>query len=242
MVDTKKNSCSQLTWKIGKESEDLSRSIGIDSEYVSFAQCWISKFNEASRKNVAEKMIYLWVTINAWASIVVPDKTKNHEDVYLIHAMSADAVFVERFKELMDKQTHFFTRGNELVSLAPVFQVLWLRNNNIGAWHPENPRKDYVQYVLAKKPFKISKNIDGSESKLYHYRPECAQMHIDKNEPIPVDWPHTLHIIYQIRCNLFHGGKNYSSERDRRFIEHAYMILWEMFEPEFRQLNVISTF
>ncbi len=242
MSDSNNTSCSELVWRGSKDKKPLNRNISIDSEYIRFAQQWILKFNEANRANVAEKMIYLWVTVNAWASIVVPDKTRNHEDAYLIHAMSADAVFVERFKELMAKQTHFSTRVNELVNLAPVFQVLWLRNKNIEAWEPENPRKGYVQKVLAKEPFKILKNKDGSESKLYHYRPECAQRHIDKNEPMPADWPHTLHIIYQIRCNLFHGGKNYSSERDRRFIELAFKIIWDMFEPEFRRLNVINTF
>jgi hypothetical protein len=237
----RKKTCSILTWKASKKTVPLNRSIGFDSEYIYFARQWISKFNEASRTNVAEKMIYLWVTINAWASIVVPDKTRNHEDSYLIHAMAADKIFAERFDILTDNNTLFFRRIKELLDLAPVFQVLWLRNNVIEAWDPESSRKEYINYVISNQPYTIKKNKDGSESKLYHYRPECAQTHIGKNEPIPADWPHVLHIIYQIRCNLFHGGKNYSSDRDRRFVELAYKILWEMFEPEFEKLDLIDT-
>jgi hypothetical protein len=51
-------------------------------------------------------------------------------------------------------------------------------------------------------------------------------------EPIPVDWPHVIAMIYQVRCDLFHGGKNYSKDRDRLFISLAYRILWEVWKDE----------
>jgi len=31
---------------------------------------------------------------------------------------------------------------------------------------------------------------------------------------VPIDWPHTLSAIYQVRCNLFHGYKGVYSEND----------------------------
>jgi hypothetical protein len=41
-----------------------------------------------------------------------------------------------------------------------------------------------------------------------------------------------LSMVYQVRCNLFHGGKNYSSESDRQFITLAYKILWQVWMNE----------
>lgn len=40
--------------------------------------------------------------------------------------------------------------------------------------------------------------------------------------------------IYQIRCNLFHGGKSAIDGRDRELVEYSYHVLLEW-------LNVIST-
>jgi len=33
-------------------------------------------------------------------------------------------------------------------------------------------------------------------------------------ESVPIDWPHTLAAVYQVRCNLFHGHKAAHSEME----------------------------
>jgi len=77
-----------LTWK-AKHQQGLER-IQECSELWNFARSWIRKFLAARTDNASEKFIYLWVTINAWASMSVPDKTRNHEDAYLVHNIAAD--------------------------------------------------------------------------------------------------------------------------------------------------------
>lgn len=40
-----------------------------------------------------------------------------------------------------------------------------------------------------------------------------------------------LDVIYQIRCNLFHGQKSRIDPHDRELVELAFYILSKMFEP-----------
>jgi hypothetical protein len=243
MEKLKNKACKKLTSR-AKDIKSLQRPKNMPPqerpyEFEAFFRSWLKKIIKTSETNYAEKMIYLWVTINAWASIVVPDKTINHLDSYLIHAMAKNSVFNVRFNELMENNNEFSSNAKELLSLAPVFQVLWLRNKEIHLWDSTTmDRLDYAKLVFKQYPYSIKK--EGDEP-IAHFSPRCAETHILSGEDIPNDWPHTLHSIYQIRCNLFHGGKNYANDRDRRFIELAYLILWEMFEPEFRELNLIET-
>ena len=39
-----------------------------------------------------------------------------------------------------------------------------------------------------------------------------------------------LEVIYQIRCNLFHGAKDLEDERDHDLVKLAYDILTELFK------------
>ena len=42
---------------------------------------------------------------------------------------------------------------------------------------------------------------------------------------VPLDWAHTLHAIYMVRCSLFHGGKSFRSGGDATFVELAAVLL-----------------
>jgi len=52
-------------------------------------------------------------------------------------------------------------------------------------------------------------------------RPPCSRVHLEHREAIPLDWPHTLQAVYQVRCNLFHGEKGANSESDREIVTAA---------------------
>lgn len=218
--------CGQLTWK-AKEQSGLNRTPDT-SELWNFARTWINRFKHTHEGNFAEKFIYLWVTVNAWLSMSVPDASKNHEDAYLIHSMASDQTFKERFLMIVKDDENFRDKAKELISLAPVFQVLWMRNNHIGSWDMNETRKEYIENIKSKNPYHNTR--DGQ--KYPAFAPACAFEHLDISEPIPLDWPHVLHMIYQIRCNLFHGGKSYDSMRDKLFIELAYTILWKIWKQE----------
>ena len=65
------------------------------------------------------------------------------------------------------------------------------------------------------------------------YRPQCWELHtnhrignlLGDNSTVPLDWPHTLHALYVIRCNLFHGAKSRYSEGDARLVLYALQVL-----------------
>ena len=215
--------CKQLTWK-AKGQSGLNR-VHDNFEVLRFAETWIKKFRDTHEDNFAEKFIYLWVTVNAWTSMCVPDITKNHEDAYLIHSMASDPKFLDRFSRLSTNNKVFKSKVDKFISLAPVFQVLWLRNNHIPAWNMNESREDYVKQARIQNPYHQGQRYPA-------FAPACAFEHFDSNESVPADWPHLIHMIYQVRCNLFHGGKSYDSMRDRHFIELAYFILWSMWKYE----------
>jgi len=221
--------CGQLTWK-AKNVESLSRPHD-NQELWNFAEAWIRRFSETDEDNVSEKLIYLWVTVNAWASKSVPDLSRNHEDAYLVHCMAKDHDLSERFDKLYQRDIEFRDTVNSFLDLAPVFQSLWLNNHGIGPWNINDDRRKYVKMVSEKDPFIVSIRNE-QEIRFPAFSPACALEHIQGDEPIPVDWPHTISMIYQVRCNLFHGGKYYNRDSDREFIKSAYKILWDVWKDE----------
>lgn len=221
--------CGVLTWK-AKDFQSLNRPYE-NRELWDFAKGWIRRFSETDEDNVSEKLIYLWVTVNAWASKSVPDLSRNHEDAYLVHCMAKDNALSERFDRLQQTDTEFRATVDSLLDLAPVFQALWLNNNGIEPWSLADDRRGFVNKVSERCPFIVSVR-NGKESRFPAFSPACALEHIQNNEPIPADWPHVISMIYQVRCNLFHGGKNYNRNSDRKFIELAYKILWDVWKDE----------
>ncbi|MFQ5862181.1 MAG: hypothetical protein ACE5IC_03565 [Candidatus Brocadiales bacterium] len=111
--------CNRLV-EMAKDQDGLSRK-SLDPELWQFTRTWIERFRTTHEDNYAEKFIYLWVTINAWASMAVPDITRNHEDAYLVHSMAADKKFKERFKKYISEDNCFLKKVEDLISLAPVF-------------------------------------------------------------------------------------------------------------------------
>ena len=46
------------------------------------------------------------------------------------------------------------------------------------------------------------------------------------------DFDSLIDIIYQVRCNLFHGMKNIRAEMERELINTCYLILNELYQPD----------
>lgn len=148
--------------------------------------------------------------------------------------MAKDNDLTERFNKLYQVDLEFHSTVDSFLDLAPVFQALWLNNNGIDPWNIADDRRGFVNRVVAKQPFIISVRND-KEIRFPAFSPACALEHLQADEAIPADWPHLISMIYQVRCNLFHGGKNYNRESDRKFIELAYKILWDVWKVELPQ-------
>lgn len=61
----------------------------------------------------------------------------------------------------------------------------------------------------------------------------CGELHtghklgdpVGDNNLVPLDQPHTLHAIYVMRCNLFHGAKSRYSDADSKLVLYAFQVL-----------------
>jgi hypothetical protein len=220
--------CKCLTYKAS--SDTGLQSVDQDSELWNFVRSWSRKIQTASYREPGssfERFIFLWVSLNAWASIAVPDQSRNHQDSYLIHALSHDPGLNSIFDKLYENAS-FRKQVDSLAALGPVFQTLWLRNKNQAPWQGEETetRTQYVQRVIGLDPF--HRPPRGGE--IPAFSPACALTHRGVDEGIPSDWPHILHMIYQVRCNLFHGGKSYQDAADQIFVNSAFKILWSVWQ------------
>jgi hypothetical protein len=214
------DACSQLSEELSSDILAVPR----DSEIWRFSRTWLRRLRTTSEQNYVERFIYLWVTFNAWAAQVVPAESQNHLDRYLIRCVAGSERFRRRFDSLMETNRQFRCSVESLCRIGPVIKVLWLRNRGIAQWDIEREsRHDYLRG--------ISDRLETAGRPL-PFSPDCALHHLRAGEGIPADWPHVLWMIYQVRCNLFHGGKDYDSARDRVFIELAQSILWEIWHPE----------
>lgn len=70
--------CKNLIHRAGEQA-GLKRTHD-NYELLGFAEKWIKKFQPTDANDFVDRFIYLWITINAWASMCVPDSTKNHTD------------------------------------------------------------------------------------------------------------------------------------------------------------------
>jgi hypothetical protein len=103
--------------------------------------------------------------------------------------------------------------------------------SNIQPWCANNPDEKRSDYRL--KCFAV--NLNSSD-----YAPRCYIDHQPKEsiksggDPLnaPLDWPHILGVIYQIRCNLFHGGKSFVNSKDKDFARYAFIILNKVWTKE----------
>jgi len=215
---SKKPNCKDITYRATK-NKGLNY-VDEYSEFWHFAGNWIKRSRRSG--NEMSKFIHLWVSFNAWASMVVPDITKNHLDMYVVSSIAAAKRFNNRFETLIEEDDLFRNQVNKFVPLLPVFQVLWLNNNNIDSWNNYEDRRQFVDSVRERNPY----SKDGYKM----FSPPCAYEHFDMGEEIPQDWPHVMNAIYRVRCNLFHGGKMFNSPADRQFVNLTYDILWSVWK------------
>jgi hypothetical protein len=71
---------------------------------------------------------------------------------------------------------------------------------------------------------KFVHEYEKRDSSIY-FRPDCATKHFERGEDIPMDFPHTLQAIYQVRCNLFHGSKSVHNLLDIKMVACAFKVL-----------------
>ena len=146
---------------------------------------------DCAERNSFEPFIFGWIALNGWACCV----TAEDRDSDYLDALLLDADLNREFKELL--ATGLLAAAGEFQSTWPIFS-----SKDIGynvEWG--GTREQVIERYRTINPPPGRK-------------PACVFLHRDRGEEVPVDWPHTLSAIYQVRCNLFHGYKGVYSEND----------------------------
>ncbi len=181
---------------------------------------------QSSCENYFQPFIYLWIAFNSYL-LNVAEEDIGDQERDLIYAIAHDSEMNNKFTALYYNKTDFREIVDEFSSLWPIFRVKDLVREGIDGWRQYST--DESREFYRNRIFQHNKNKVKKDRILFE--PRCFMEH--SCEKPPSDWTHTLLAIYQIRCNLFHGGKSFLTSRDKEFVRYAYVILWEVWGKGF---------
>ena len=162
--------------------------------------------------NCFEAFIFVWIAFNSWAAYV----TDEDRDRLWKEKLSKSIVLQDAFDKLVnDKTSRLSTSAVEFAQWWPIFEVKDLRTK--GLRRPYAPEEERLAVV--------HRYIQLGATK---YAPACWHEHMKRGQPVTVDWPHMLEVLYRVRCNLFHGEKSLDSETDTRIVAAACRVLIDL--------------
>ena len=153
-----------------------------------------------------EGLIFAWIAFNGWASCVTGKDT----DKEMIEALSLNAQLCDDFESLLANDPSFKELAEDFRSHWPIFKAQELAERNIWVAEMRSREERVAEYFML-----------GAT----RYSPPCWRRHRNAGEDVPLDWPHTVSAIYQLRCNLFHGHKGTRSPNDRELVRRAFRVL-----------------
>ncbi|MCH8877875.1 MAG: hypothetical protein IIA89_13820 [Chloroflexi bacterium] len=202
--------CPELQYGDQLPDPDFSRFIRLHPDGRRLIRSWFDRAKShisSPPEESFEPFIFAWISFNGWAASV----TELDRDRQWIGALSKDNQLINAFSLLaVSDSGPFKAYAESFHRLWPVFEVRAIRRRGL-QWHGLKKRSEIVQYYL-------SNGLTVCE-------PRCAPRHIEVEESIPLDWPHTLAALYRVRNNLFHGEKAPYSDNDRNMVHSALLVL-----------------
>lgn len=196
--------CPHLTSSI--HPLDLRRYFRLHQDGKQLIDSWFSRAFGARTCQPSESFepfIFCWISFNAWSSCVTGIDT----DREIVRRISNCPELRSRFENLRTNDSEFLNITNAFSGLWPIFKAQQLRRQDIHYQQGENRQQTIERYFR-------TPNI--------LFEPECWREH---ENGVPVDLPHTLAVIYRVRCNLFHGEKSPHSEMDATIVKAAFDVL-----------------
>jgi hypothetical protein len=157
-------------------------------------------------ENYFEAFIFLWFSFNGFATCI----TRLEHDAAIINKVANCPNLRGRFSQAMRDSQHFAQTVSEFAACWPIFKVQDLRRKNLL----------HNQYIDRKHMVKSFLNVPGTS-----HEPSCFEFHSVRDEAVPADWPHVIHTIYRVRCNLFHGEKSPVIITDHHIVRLAFLVL-----------------
>ncbi len=196
--------------KLGQAAQFTNyRDLHLDAHQL--IQCWFKcakgRLEEPQSGRASfEGLIFAWIAFNGWASCVTGKDT----DKEMIEALSFSGALRSDFDHLLSSDPSFHEVARDFHSHWPIFKAQELAERDI--WVAKGTSRDErVKEYLERGAIKFS--------------PPCWKRHRDAGEEMPLDWPHTISAIYQLRCNLFHGHKGTRSPNDHELVQRAFRVL-----------------
>jgi len=197
-----------------------------DDDFMHFLRPWLDRAATArSRLNrdPFPGLIYSWVAFNAWLGQTVEDRDIVGSDRRLVQVAAFDPRLSGAFDDLRGENSEAGAQCREFHGLWPVFKARALVDRGLEPWRVDHSRDEFRAHCF----------LDGLGRG--DWSPRCFVAHQGtgvspseySHERVPHDWLHAIQAVYQVRCNLFHGGKSFRSDGDMVFVRLATAILWD---------------
>jgi hypothetical protein len=146
--------------------------------------------------------VFRWMAFNAWMAAV----TGEERDFAMIAALAAEPRMCAAYDQLFESNEEFRLLVEGFAGNWPVLSVSSVRGR--------------LGYDAFRKHSRLELLAACSTAKV-------------KMQPIAwgggkPSWEQLLRVIYQVRCNLFHGEKSEANARDRLLIEASNSILAQL--------------
>jgi len=157
-----------------------------------------------------------------------------------------EELIVQWFKRSQKQRVRKFTVFDQFISLWFAFNSWGTylskedRDTDMFNWIKRNTKLPQIFEELTKSnPEFISKLQRLSQYEVLDMRPRHQGESKSISDLHSLD--QVLQVIYQIRCNLFHGQKSMIDPHDKELVELAFCILSRIFEPIINQLQTQQT-
>jgi hypothetical protein len=154
-----------------------------------------------------EPFIFTWIAFNGWAACITGlDKDREWMD-----ALMEDQTISSDFERILSShESPISAHAQTFYGMWPIFKAQDLRRRGLFRYHT-GERQEIIDYYR--------------DAGVQHFEPQCWLRHQQEETPVPLDWPHTLAVLYRVRCNLFHGEKAAHSEMDAAIVAGAFRTL-----------------
>ncbi len=189
-----------------------------------FVRSW--KMRESQGKACFEAFFFAWIAVNGWATCVT--KWDENDRGYL-NALMRNSKLCQDFTEFAAEwESPLASAVKQFAGFWPIFDVRSLRRLRLSKC-PDETREEMSSRYSEQSGVQFAPPRAGRHREV-QFAPQCAKRHREAGEQIPVDWPHTLAALYQVRCNFFHGEKALSSEMDQQIVACASRTLLSFFQ------------
>jgi hypothetical protein len=138
---------------------------------------------------------------------------------------------------------NWYNRSEKYKDPVDKFIAVWISLNGYGTlFSGKSHDKEMVEWIKRSELKSVFEKLLSSDEDfkrdLEELKKECPVFDMrpgfrNKSKTITdiKNFNEVIDVIYQIRCNLFHGSKDWTNPRDRKLATLAFRILKKIFNP-----------